>query len=115
MTQYQLDLVYHEKSGRVVIVIDIHNSSLGPLDIHDAIADGSLREEVLRHIESHWGEGLAEEVRSGRIGMTCSDTSPQAAAELSSILRDVPLKTETDEGPGADPSSLKVPLRERNS
>lgn len=76
METFTLELVFNEKTGEVKILISHRDPSMSAMEIHGSIADGSLRESVLSKVEEVFGPGMAALVRSGGIGMICTDRQP---------------------------------------
>ena len=77
MSRYTLDLIFDERTGDVKVVVDLHDPSMTPLEINQAIRDGEVREELLGVIERLLGAEVAARVRRGETEMVCLDDHPE--------------------------------------
>jgi len=103
MADYRIDLIFDEQSGSVEFIIDRVGAALTPLDIREGIADGSLKQDVIDHVRSSWGEDMAKQLENGSIGLRCSDADRNEQKQVQELLNRIP----ADEGSSAHTDPLR--------
>jgi len=86
----------------VHLLVDIQDPGMTSIEIQEGIEDGSLEDEIISYVDKTWGDDLANQLRSGVLGLTCLDTKPQEKAEALEELSAVTPQ---------DSNKIKSPIR----
>ena len=75
--KFIIDFHYNEKTGEPAFFIDYNDDSLTQFELHQAVHDGEIRQQILGVIAALFGPDMQQQVAAGQIPLICLDQHPE--------------------------------------